>query len=65
MAQPETDRQPAPSLPAGINTDDSDPLRDPSRSATLHAYSWPQVTPFSGGSLSSPWIFSIGDMETE
>ena len=57
MAQPEADRRPAPSLPAGINTDDSDPLRDPSRSATLHAYSWPQGTPFSGGVLSSSRIF--------
>ena len=45
------------SLPAGINTDDSDPLRATSRRATLHAYSWPQVTPFSGGSLSSSRIF--------
>ena len=52
-----------PSLPAGINTDDSDPLRATSRRATLHAYSWPQVTPFSGGvaivfpdfSVSSLW----------
>ena len=47
-----------PSLPAGINADDSDPPGDPGRRATLHAYAGPRDPPlFGGGSLSSSPIF--------
>ena len=48
-----------PSLPAGINTDDSDPLGDPVKGrATLHRLHGAGRTPrFGGGSLSSSLFF--------
>ena len=46
-----------PSLPAGINTDDSDPLGAGVGRATSRRYTGPQETPFRGGSLSSSLIF--------
>ena len=55
---------PFPSLPAGINTDDSDPW-----AGIVACYkvplSGPVGTPVSGGSLSSPLIFIIVIMEAE
>ena len=46
-----------PSLPAGINTDDSDPLGPDRGNVTQCRYRGRMPPPFSGGSLSSSLIF--------